>query len=231
MAGYCERTDLLAFLPSGGLPNVARMATANASTNAIELDQHGLVDDQEVVFSADTAAGYSVPGGLTAGTTYYAIIVSTSRFKVAATAGGAAIDLTTAGDTFSVWVELPWSKWIDTGAATCESIIGTYAAHVLPLVPDTSRWPSTNGYDPVVVRANAAFAAFEGVGATAGIEVKNQLLDQIREITTRLTEWAKRSPIRGIDASRTSPVNLAITASAGATDPRGWATRGNDVLP
>ena len=85
---YSVLADVTAFLPSGGLPNPARVAYGYASSDEIESAAHGLADDDAVTFRAET--GGSVPTGLTAGATYYAIVTSVDRFGVAATAGGAA---------------------------------------------------------------------------------------------------------------------------------------------
>lgn len=216
MVGYCTRTDLLAFLPSGGLPNPARVATGSSSGDYIECDQHGLVADQAVTFRAE--AGGSVPTGLTAGTTYYAIIVSTSRFKVAAAAGGAAIDLTSAGANFVFWTELPWDSWIDVAARDCDSFL---PVHVVPVIAP---------YPQILVTANAELAAARALIATAGAEIDlGAKLDQIQQ---RLTRWAKAIPLRGEAKSTQSPVNLALVGSA-STDTRGWAStvKGSEVIP
>ena len=70
-------------------------------------------------------------------------------------------------------------------------------------------------------------------GAEDGGEdiVPGALGAKLDAIGARLTRWAKGLPLRGTARSVTSPVNLAVTASAGAVDPRGWATNGNEVLP
>lgn len=217
MSGYCTRADLLAFLPSGGLPNPARVCTGNASGDYLESDQHGLVDDQAVTVRAET--GGSLPTGLSAGTTYYAIVTDTARFQLSATVGGAAINLTTAGSNFVFVAELPWSSWIDAAARDVDSFL---PAHVVPVVEG-------DGYPQILVTANAELAALRGLMATGGATIDyGAKLDAIQ---TRLTRWAKAIPLRGADRSTQSPVNLAVTASAGATDPRGWAVRGSDVIP
>jgi hypothetical protein len=215
---YCERVDMLAFLPSGGLPNAARVATGNAAGDYLESDQHGLIDDQEVTVSAET--GGTLPAPLVDGTTYYAIVTSTSRFQVAAAEGGAAIPLTTAGENFTFWSELPWDAWIDAAARDVDSFL---PAHVVPVVAP---------YPQILVTANAELAALRGLMATGGATIDyGAKLDTIQ---TRLTRWAKALPIRGDSRSVTSPVNLAITASASSTDARGWKQvndSGTEVIP
>lgn len=207
MAAYCVRADVLAFLPSGGLPNPAREATASASGDYFVCDQHGLIDDQTVTFEAATDG--SIPTGLTAGATYYVIVVSTTRFKVSATEGGAAVNITTAGDNFTVFAELPWDSWMEVAARDCDSFL---PAHVVPVVAP---------YPQVLVTANAELAAARGLIATASASI--DLGVKLDAVGARLTRWAKTIPLRGTSRSVTSPTSLAITASAGATDPRGWS--------
>lgn len=214
---YATYADVVPFLPAGGLPNPARSATGNASGDYIECEGHGLADSATIVFRAEV--GGALPTGLTAGTTYYvkAVTGSTSRFQVSATAGGAAINLTTDGSNFVFVSPLPWSTWLDWGARQVDSFL---PAHVVPLVAP---------YPEIAVTANAELAAVRGLMSTAGSDI--DLGAKLDQIATRLQRWAKSLPVRGATKSTQSPVNLAVTASAGATDPRGWATRGNDVLP
>lgn len=212
---YCTTADVTAFLPSGGLPNPARVAYGSASGNYIESAAHGLAADAEVTFRAET--GGELPSGLTAGVTYYAQVSSVDRFQVAATAGGAAINLTSDGDNFVVSAELPWAQWIDWADRQVDSFL---PPHVVPIVEP---------YPQIVVTASAELAAWFGLSRTAGSGI--DLGAKLDQIGARLTRWAKTIPLRGSARSNTSPVNLAITASAGAVDPRGWATNGNEVLP
>ena len=62
------------------------------STDVITCEAHGFSSGQTVVFSG------TMPGGLTEGTTYYVRDVTTDTFKVAATSGGEAIDITADGE-------------------------------------------------------------------------------------------------------------------------------------
>lgn len=65
----------------------------DATADTLIAQGHGLANDERVVFM-----GGSPPGGLTEGTIYWVINVTTDTFQVSATQGGAAIDLTTSGD-------------------------------------------------------------------------------------------------------------------------------------
>ncbi len=66
--------------------------SANASTDVITSNAHGLVDTQIIRF-----AGSDLPAGLSASTNYYVRDKTTNTFKVAASSGGTAIDITDPG--------------------------------------------------------------------------------------------------------------------------------------
>jgi hypothetical protein len=70
--------------------------TAVGSTDVITADAHGFVDTNTVVVW-DLGAGSVVPTGLVEGTIYFVRDTAGDTFKLAATSGGAAIDLTTDG--------------------------------------------------------------------------------------------------------------------------------------
>src|SRR6478609_2025292 len=94
---YSTVSDLYAYgVPRGAVPNPARLAASVlASSDAFTLDEHGFATDDPVSFRAE--AGGALPAPLVAGTTYYAIALTASTFKVAAAVAGAALDLTTDG--------------------------------------------------------------------------------------------------------------------------------------
>lgn len=215
MASYCVDADVVPFLPSGGLPNAARTATANVAGDWLESEGHGLASGAEV--RVRIATGGTLPAGLAAETTYYALVLSTSRFQLAATSGGAAINLTSAGANFVFTSPLPIAAWREWAAREIDSIL---PPHVVPLVAPVPQ---------VVVTANAELAAFKGLAVTGGAEI--DLGAKIDQIAQRLVRWAKTVPVRGIARDVTSPGNLAVSRAAGAVDPRGWATRGNGYLP
>ena len=73
--------------------------TAEDSTDVITADNHGFADTQQVVVY-DAGAGAVLPTGLTEGTIYFVRDATTDTFKLAATTGGVAIDLTADGAGF-----------------------------------------------------------------------------------------------------------------------------------
>lgn len=128
MSVYCSRSDVYGWLPRGVVQRPARLAASvSTALDTLTLDDHGLADDDEITFRAES--GGSLPSPLAAGTTYYASATTASTFKVAASAGGAAINLTTAGSNVLVIATLPWDRWIEDESATLDC---TVPAHVVP---------------------------------------------------------------------------------------------------
>lgn len=82
-------TTFMAYSPNGGNPKEFQV---DATADTISCPSHGYSDTQTVVFYGDT-----VPNPLVEGTVYFVRDSTTDTFKVAATSGGAVIDLTTAG--------------------------------------------------------------------------------------------------------------------------------------
>lgn len=87
-APYIDGEDAVQILPEG-----QREFTANATTNLITITAHGFAVNTTVqVVSSGT-----LPAPLTAGTTYFVRDVLANTFALSLTAGGAAIDITSAG--------------------------------------------------------------------------------------------------------------------------------------
>ena len=85
--GYWNGAAFVGYAANGGA--TPKNFVAVASTDLISSPAHGWSDTQKIVFVYGTA-----PTGLTTGTTYYVRDAAPDSFKVAATAGGAAIDIT-----------------------------------------------------------------------------------------------------------------------------------------
>lgn len=89
--GFWNGGTFIGYSPSGGNP---KEFVAIPSTDTIYSTAHGYADTNTIVFFTGT-----VPAGLAEGTVYYVRDATADTFKVATTAGGVAIDLTTAGST------------------------------------------------------------------------------------------------------------------------------------
>lgn len=188
------------------------VASSLASTDVLTYDGHGLETDREVTVRAGDAG--TLPAPLVEGTVYYAIRVTNSTFKLAATAGGAAINLTSNG-TSVVVIREPryddviefYSRWAD----------GMLPAHAVPL---------TAPIHPVVRGVVADLAAKKLMNASA---VESAVLTAAEVAGKAILERLKIGiPLRGAPA--TAPTNLAIVSTASSTDgdPRGW---GSETIP
>lgn len=78
--------------PVTGWPSLQSAVTVDSTTDKVTLTSHGLPADTEVVFG-----GSGAPGGITFGTPYYVVVDTANTFKVSATIGGSAIDITSNG--------------------------------------------------------------------------------------------------------------------------------------
>ena len=77
------------FLGMSAVNGVEKEFSVDLTANTIKEVAHGRVNTDQVVF-----VGGTPPGGLTEGTTYFVVGATTDTYQVAATSGGAAIDLT-----------------------------------------------------------------------------------------------------------------------------------------
>lgn len=98
--------------------------TVDASNNLIQCRAHGYAANSKVVFFSNTA-----PGGLTEGVVYYVVNPTTDTFQVAATASGAAIDITSTVNSalLSNIVELDFTGapgTVDVNTFTVAGLIG-----------------------------------------------------------------------------------------------------------
>lgn len=208
---YSSRALLYTYgLPRGLLANPGRRcAAALAATDAFELDGHGFETDDVLVFRAEGSG--SLPTPLVANTTYYAIRVSDAIFKVAAMAGGAAIDLTANGTSVLVATPLPIDETIERYSRFVD---GCLPAHLVPLGVEK----------PVPVEIAAIVSE---LSAKKLLLIRGQSSESMKEMElgakAQLERWAKGIPLR--DANATASANLAHSESVSA-DPRGWGGGG-----
>lgn len=211
MTAYATRKDVYRYgLARGALGSAARLvATSVATTDTITLDEHGFETDDALLLRATDGGTLSSP--LVAGTTYYAIRVTDSTFKLAAAAAGSAINLTTDGVSMTVSVALPFDDILEFYSRFVDAFL---PAHAVPL---TAPYPVT----VVAVVAELAAKKLQLLsGQSSGSMTETEVAAK-----AQLERWARGIPIR--DARATKSTNLALVSTLG-TDPRGW---GSSSLP
>ena len=100
------------YAPNGGFTAIDNF-TVSTSTDTITAIAHGYSDTQQIVFFGGTP-----PGGLTEGTIYFVKASTADTFQVAATSGGAAIDLTSVGSLLCVISRITVEVFASAGSAT-----------------------------------------------------------------------------------------------------------------
>ena len=206
---YCSRGDVTDRLSPGSVVSPAGMlASCLASTDVLTYDGHGLGTDDEVTVRAASAGTLSAP--LVAGTVYYAIRLSNAEFKLAATAGGSAINITSNGVEMTVIREPKFDDVIEFCSRLADTSLPAHP------VPPTAPIP------PLVRGCVADMAAKRVLNANGQNSEAVKATDL--EAKAILERFAAGMPLRGGTAQ--TPANLAITAtsvSSGA-DPRGWGS-------
>lgn len=213
MTAYATRRDVYRYgLARGTVASEGRLvASSTASTNVLELEGHGFETDDELLLRAAEGGTLSAP--LVSGTTYYAIRLTDSTFSLAATAGGAAIDLTTNGESMIVSIALPFDEVLEFYSRFVDAFL---PAHLVPLEQPY----------PVTVVAIVSELAAKRLQLISG--TRSESMTEIEVAAkAQLERWSKGIPLR--DARATEPANLAVTSTMASTaDPRGW---GSGTLP
>lgn len=202
-------------VPRGNLQVVAReVAGVNASADTFELDGHGFETGDAVTVRA--AEGGSLPSPLVEGTTYYAIRVNASAFKLSASDGGVPVNLTSAGSGVFVAIELPIEELI---TATSQWMYDCLPAHVMF---------ADNADVPMLLRVTCAEIVGKKAMALCGRVTESADAYELAA-KAKLERWATGLPNRAA-AEIAAPANLAArsTLTATASDSRGW---GSGSLP
>lgn len=206
---YCSRGDVTARLPPGTVVSPAGMlASCLASTDVLTYDGHGLETDDEVTVRAASAGTLSAP--LVAGTVYYAIRLTNSTFKLAASAGGAALNITSDGVEMVVTREPKFDDVIEFVSRWADTFL---PAHVVPLTAPIH--PLVRGVVADVSAKRILNANGQDSAAVTAAELAGKAI---------LERFAAGMPLRGGTAQ--TPSNLAITATSvsSGSDPRGWGS-------
>lgn len=199
----------------GGIAFEGRLVeSALASTDTFILDGHGFEDDTPVTVRA--VAGGTVPSPLSESTTYYAKRVSSSKFQLAASAGGAAINLTTDAVSLLVAREPPFDNVIEFVSRWADAF---FPAEAVPL---------TAPIHPLVKGVVADIAAKR----LQNYDGKLSAVVDAAEIAGKamLERFAIGLPLRAASGISRTATNKAIvtTITDDAPDQRGW---GSGALP
>lgn len=208
-AVYCVAADLYAFgLPRGSVPNPGRIASADPAANAFTLGSHGFASGDVLSFRAESNG--AMPAPLVSGVSYFALPLTDDTFQVAATIGGAPIDLTTPGTRIVVIAPLPTDAAIAFASRVIDDAL---PAHLVPLSLPVAE---------IVKMTCAELAAgklMQGKGSASP-----SLGAMVDAATKRIARWALGVPVRGEHAP--PPANVATSASLPFQDSRGWSQFG-----
>lgn len=221
MVAYATRADVYNYgLPRGSLYLHARaVSSVNVASNALVVEGHGCDTDTTIQFDVDPGGTLAAP--LVSGTLYYAKPISglDGHLQVAATAGGAAIDLTSSGENMRLIVPIgpqmdalldAFSRWVDS------MVIG----HTVPF---ESPYPSWVKY-VVAVRTAAALARALGLGTSA-----DRILESERDAIADAARLARGVPLR--DGAATAEANLAKGATPTTTTTGRYSLSDPTVVP
>lgn len=214
MAAYATIREFYVYgLRRGVVSNEGRLvASSLASTDILELDGHLFETGDRVQVRA--VAGGTLSAPLVAGTVYYVIRVTDSTFKLSATNGGPAIDLTTNGDSMIVIAELPVAELLEAFSR----FVDDFLPHDVPV-------PAVGGAYPItIVRTVCELTAAKVLSLSGQTSVSMAAAYSAAE--KQLERWKAGLPIRDTKAS--PPTNLAVVATPTAADSRGW---GSGTLP
>lgn len=216
MTAYATERDLYTYgLRRGVLANPGRLVESSLeSTDVLTLDGHLFETDDPVTLRAVEGGTLSAP--LVADTVYYVIRLTDATFKLAASAGGAAINLTSNGETMVVRSAPPVAEYLELFSRWVDQFI---PAHLVPLEPVAGAYPA-----PIVKvvceLAAAKLLSWAGQSSVSMTEAEVAAKAQ-------LERWAAGIPVREVAATQAS--NKAVTSTvATAGDPRGW---GSGALP
>ena len=219
---YANRSDVFGVgVPRGALTRPARLIkSVDASADVLELEGHGLADGDSVEF---TVSGSGVlPAPLLVLTVYYAKLITLAdgstdenRFQVAASPGGAAIDLTSVGtQPFSAAIPTgpmidrfleKYSRWVDS------VIVGV----AVPLVAPFPVWVTT------IVALRAAIAVANALGRSTP-----SLQDRERTEIADFLRLAQGAPLRGDALPQVSANTAVVTSSSAIASSTGVVPRG-----
>lgn len=217
MTAYATERDLYTYgLRRGVLANPGRLVeSSRESTDVLTLDGHLFETGDAVTLRA--VEGGVLSGPLSADALYYVIRLTDATFKLSATSGGAAINLTSNGETMVVRAAPPVAAYLEMFSRWVDQFI---PAHLVPLEPNAGGTYPMPIVKVVCELAAAKLLSWAGQSSTS-------LTESEVAAKAQLERWASGLPVRAV--ASTQAAGKAVTSTvATAGDPRGWGSR---VLP
>ncbi len=232
---YCTRANVYAWIPAAAFVRAPKTIEAvDAAADMLTLRGHGLVADRPVRFAIDGApapvlgvAAAALPGGLSASSVVYAQPLSEDLFQIAATAGGAAIDITSAGSgRFGLIVGhepdldeqiLNASAWIDVHIPAAKTPV-----------------PAVNGVYPRILEQLAARFAARWMLTGFGLQNANykdsaaavEKMGDVDQAT--LNGWKNGAPVPWLTTVDATPNVAEAGARSWSLASRGWSNPDNN---
>lgn len=218
----CTVEDVYRYaVPRGALVlPVREVLVVDIDSGVLEVVGHGCESGDPLDVRVLDASG-TLAAPLDGGTTYYALPDGDSRLQLSATAGGAAIALTTEGERWGVVASIRETVRSQIRAVT-QWIWRRLPAHATPLEPDESgRYPETVRQMAAVLAAEATLTVLclrhDLIAAAA-----DRMRDEARLLLSGL-------PMRDTKVTA-APTNLARGATPGSTIGR-WGSADPKVVP
>lgn len=191
---YCSRADVTKRLPLGSITSPSSIiASSIASTDVLTLDGHGLETDDEVTVRATDEGSLSTP--LAPDTIYFAIRLTNATFKLAASSGGSAINITSDGASMLVTREPAYDDIIEFFSRWADTFL---PAHVVPL--EQPIHPLVRG-----IVADLSKKAILNIDGKDSASVDAAMVAS----SAQLTRFAAGLTLRGAPA--TEPATLAVS--------------------
>jgi len=127
-----------------GWPAHRHPVTVDSATDRITLAAHGFAAGTEVVFH-----GAEPPGGIAFGASYFVLADAANTFRVSATPGGAAVNITSGGLSVFLATNTSGTEQLPQVGLMCVSESGGathFGADVNGVTPNTGNEPSSGGH-------------------------------------------------------------------------------------
>lgn len=215
LPSYATRDDLIRFgLPAEALVTSPRtLVSVDPAGDGFVLEQHGLVAGDVLTFLGD-----ELPAPLSPSTSYYALVVSPDVFKVSATLGGAAVNITSTG---AAPIGVRVSNDAEIASALEERSRTVGAALTAHREPFAAPYP-TRVVAWVARLAAADLVTKRGLANAAYRESVQPILDAAKGVWEELKPYRGGLPLDGLELVDATPGKGDNLCVGWGDDARGW---------